>query len=106
MRGLMLTRHHRRPVQRIVMKLIVSGKMCPSADIAQPIAFRVTSARRFAHDEAKSALFARALSLYHIPAIIALTGNAACDSDGDYPLITSLQYWHSRQQSVPYAAYS
>lgn len=33
-------------------------------------------------------------------------GKAACDSDGDYPLITSLQYWHSRQQSVPYAAYS
>ena len=106
MRGLILTRHHRRPVQRTVIKLIVSGKMYPSADIAQLNPFRVASARRFAHDEAKSALFARALSLYPIPAIIALTGNAACDSDGDYPLITSLQYWHSRQQSVPYAAYS
>lgn len=74
MRGLMLTRHHRRPVQRTVMKLIVSGKMCPSADIAQLKPFRVVSARRFAHDEAKPALSARALSQYRIPAIIALTG--------------------------------
>jgi len=74
MRGLMLTRHHRRPVQRTVMKLIVSGKMCPSADIAQLKPFRVVSARRFAHDEAQPALCARALAQYRIPAIIALTG--------------------------------
>jgi len=74
MRGLMLTRHHRRPVQRTVMKLIVSGKMCPSADIAQLKPFRVVSARRFAHDEATPALLACALSQYRIPAIIALTG--------------------------------
>jgi len=77
MRGLMLTRHHRRPVQRTVIKLIVSGKMYPSADIAQLNPFRVASARRFAHDEAKPALFARALSQYRIPAIITLTGKRA-----------------------------
>jgi len=39
MRGLMFTRHHHRPAQRTVMKLIVSGKMCPLADIAQLNAF-------------------------------------------------------------------
>ena len=45
----------------------------------------------FAHDEAKPALFPHALSQHRIPATIALTVNAACDSDGDYPLITSLR---------------
>lgn len=61
MRGLMLSRYYRRPVQRTVIKLIVNGEMYPSAYIAQLIAFCVTSARRFAHDEAKPALFVRAL---------------------------------------------
>jgi len=46
MRGLMLTRHHRRPAQRTVMKLIVSGKMCPSADIAQLNAFRLLTTKQ------------------------------------------------------------
>lgn len=58
------------------------------------------------NDLVRPALFASLSTAASIYVAASLNGQPLPDSPGGYPLITSLQYWHSRQQSVPYAAYS